>query len=419
MNNNHRPIQDHDNAPSAGLEVDTSPTTGSPPVPDDRGVSPTDAIDGDGRTAGPSVVITKVHDPDAGVGCKTRKDGKPESFYGYQEHTLVRVPQGDSEADTEPRLITRFELTPASTDVVDVSLSLLDRLPNPAETLIADRHYSYKTADRWRDELADRGIDQVLDLRADEHGFTDKDHIRWAAAWPHCPRTPDAYGIIERPPPGTADDAKAKMAIFNERIEKRFAFAFRRVTTPDSRGVARWECPAFGKVGCERQEGTVEAAVQLGLPIVQNPPDPASADFPLCCKQRTVTLDPGPLRKLMQNEYWGLKAWVKEWNKRTYVEGSYGNRKNASTENLRRGHFRVTGLAMVHITTAMAAAAYNIRMLRNWNGRTGLGDPDHPLLQPADESFGYVRLTKEESEKYCAEQLRCEAERSSATQGEN
>jgi hypothetical protein len=30
---------------------------------------------------------------------------------------------------------------------------------------------------------------------------------------------------------------------------------------------------------------------------------------------------------------------------------------------------------------AMAAASYNLRMLRNWQERTGLGDSSHPLLQ--------------------------------------
>lgn len=36
----------------------------------------------------------------------------------------------------------------------------------------------------------------------------------------------------------------------------------------------------------------------------------------------------------------------------------------------------------------MAAVAYNLRMLRNWHERTGLGDDDHPLLRPDVETYG-------------------------------
>ena len=46
----------------------------------------------------------------------------------------------------------------------------------------------------------------------------------------------------------------------------------------------------------------------------------------------------------------------------------------------------------------MTAAAYNLRMLRNWDERTGLGDDDHPLLEPDEEFYGWVALTKEEAD---------------------
>jgi hypothetical protein len=381
----------------------TSPETDS----DETSAQPADseAVDSPTTDATPAVAVS--HDPDAAVGAKTRKDGRIERFFGYHEHTLVQVPGPGVAADAEPRLINRFELTPASADIVDVSLSLLDRLDRPAEELIVDRHYHYKKPERWRDELATRDIDQIHDLRVDEHGFTELEHTRWAAGWPHCPATPDTYGVIERPGPTTDRSTDTKWQEFDRRIAERAAYAFRRVTSPDIHGAARWECPAAaGQIGCPLRAGTVEAAVTIGQPIIENPPDPTSADAPLCCKQRTVTLDPGPLRKLMQTLYWGGPAWEAEWSKRTYVEGSYGNRKNASTENLRRGHFRVTGLTLVHILTAMAAASYNLRMLRGWHERTGLGDPDHPLLQAEDEPAMFLRLSPEEYDRYCAEYLR-------------
>lgn len=334
----------------------------------------------------------KQHDPDAAWGVKTSKHGKDESFYGYHEHTLVRVPDRNQEKDTEPRLIARFELTPADEDVVEVSFSLLDRVGTPVRKLLVDRHYPYKTVERWRDPLIERGTEQVFDLRVDQHGFTELDHTRWAAGWPHCPATPDHLDTILRPAPNAP---KSESQVFRNRIAERRKYAFRRVTTPGTDGTARWECPAVaGAVGCPLRPGTVEAQLELGGPIIKDHPDPQNPDFPTCCTQRTVTLQPGPLRKLMQADYWGSDEWEDDYKKRTYVEGTYGNRKNRSTEDLTRGHLRISGIAPVQIATAMAAVAYNLRMLRNWHERTGLRDDDHhPLLKADEEAYDWAYLT--------------------------
>src|SRR5690606_25812850 len=117
-------------------------------------------------------------------------------------------------------------------------------------------------------------------------------------------------------------------------------------------------------------------------------------------RQRTRKVNPGPLRKLMQHLYWGSPEWERIWNDRTYVEGSYGNRKNGSTENLTRSHFRVTGLALLHILTAMSAVSYNLRMVRNFHEKTGHGDPNHPLLQADPESYGFLQLTRDQHDEY-------------------
>lgn len=56
-----------------------------------------------------------------------------------------------------------------------------------------------------------------------------------------------------------------------------------------------------------------------------------------------------------------------------------------ATENVRRGHFRVTGLPNVTIVGALAAA-YDRRILLNWAERNERTDPDHPLLRPAERN---------------------------------
>ncbi len=382
----------------------TKPGTGAAPdddMPDDQDP------EGDGPGDEEMVVGDPTsHDPDASWGVKTAKNGKEETFFGYHEHTLLQVPADGHESDDEPRLIRRLEVTAANVDVVAPSLGLIDRLNECyvdagrqlVEQLIVDRHYHYKAVERWKDELAGRGIAQINDLRADEHGFIEgSERVRWAAGHAHCPATPDDLGTIPRPNPS---EPLKKFTTFGALIERRERFALARRSRPAVDGSHRAQCPALaGTVGCPLRSGTVEAAIKLGLPIVQQPPDPGRDGEPLpaCCTQQTVTLVPPPAaRKLQQEHYWGSERWTRKWKRRTYVEGSYGNRKNPSAENMRRGQFRVTGVAWVNIVVGLAAASYNLRMMRNWQERTAKLDPNHPLVTPPPPDHGFVMLTEEE-----------------------
>ena len=410
-----------------GASPSTTPSTGADPVgdtPDDGPTTaPNDTAEANGATPdvgdgtktsegdGPSddeIVVgdPTSHDPDASWGVKTAKNGKEETFYGFHEHTLLQVPADGQKADDEPRLIRRFEVTAANVDVVAPSLDLIDRLNDryadagrqQVEQLIVDRHYHYKAVERWKDQLARRGIAQINDLRVDEHGFIEgPGRVRWAAGHAHCPATPDDLGTILRPGPG---EPRSKFDAFAAQIQRRERYALARRSSPAVDGSHRAQCPALaGTVGCPLRPGTVEAAIELGLPLIEQAPDPRRDGEPLpaCCTQQTVTLVPPPAaRKLQQEHYWGSERWTRKWKRRTYVEGSYGNRKNTSTENMRRGQFRVTGIAWVNIVVGRAAASYNLRMLRNWQQRTGKLDPAHPLVAAPPPDHGFVMLTEEE-----------------------
>jgi hypothetical protein len=351
--------------------------------------------------SGPSASRTKRRDLEAGWGVKTGKNGKTEPVFGYHEHTLVQVPDGSDEKDTVPPLIRRFELTPANVDVVDVSLNLLDRYPLVVTDLIVDRHYHFKRHERWKAQLSKRGIRQHLDLREDEHGFTEASGLRWAAGAAHCPATPDHLATIKRP--GLNPTAK-ELEAFNKLIQERNDYAMTIHTQPDENGTMRVSCPAVtGKVGCPLRPDTVPVAIRQGLRRVENPPTAADyADgLPACCTQRTVKVTPPPsVHKLQQPHYWGTPEWRRMWDRRTYVEGSYGNRKNPSTENLRRGHFQVFGLVWVHLVMAMVNASYNLRMLENWCDRhPDHPFQDHPLVAPAvTATVGYLAVSAEELE---------------------
>jgi hypothetical protein len=333
------------------------------------------------------------HDLDARWGVKTRKDGKWQAYFGYELHTTVRVPDG---TDGGPVLVERFILTPANTDIVDPTLGLLDRAIAAGyviKEIIVDRHYSYKDQGRWADELRRRRIDQHLDLHPNDQGFRDYNGAKLAAGWLHCPGTPDSLGVIPRPGPMAS---QAEKDAFRAAIKERQAYAMRRVERPNLKGRARQECPALnGTAGCLLREGTVAVATENGLPIIISPPDRATA--PACCTQRTVSTGADAQLKLSQPHYWGSEKWERSYALRTYVEGWYGSLKDPSTENVRRGFFRVTGLGAVTVLIALGIAACNVRQLRRWHERTGLGDPTHPLLRPAEPDHGFIELTAEQA----------------------
>jgi hypothetical protein len=361
-----------------------------------------DELDIDTNQTGSSTVgatdDSNSFDPDAGWGVKTSKNGREESFFGYHEHTLVRVPHRDQLPDAEPRLITRFELTAANNDIVDVSLRLLDRVRTPATDVVVDRHYHYKKVTRWLAELIRRGVRQHHDLRSDEHGFTEYQRMRFTAGHAHCPSTPDSLGNLTRPGP---TDPPGRQTLFRQGIELRERYALKRHTALDESGTIRYQCPALdGRIGCPLRPGTVNVATRLGLPVIGNPPDPTIDNEPLpaCCTQQSVRVTlPEPILKLAQPHYWGSKKWEREWNKRSAVEGTYGNRKNQSTENMRRGLHRHTGLTLTHLVVAVVNASYNLRILRNWHERTALGPSDHPLLAPVSDPHTFTLITWDEA----------------------
>jgi hypothetical protein len=332
---------------------------------------------------------------DADWGVKTAKDGRRKSFCGFDLHNLVCVLDLGEDPDLEPNLIEGIEVTPAHQDVVETSLRLIDAVllaGTRFDELLADRHYSYKRAARWAQELTKRGIEQVVDLHKNDQKFRDCNGAKLAAGWLHCPGTPDRLGDIPQPGP-TATDAQKEE--FYNRIDERRPYALRRIAITPLR---RFQCPALaGTVGCPLRAGTVEGAVEGNLPIITNPPAADSA--PTCCTQATVTLGQDGQRKIWQQEYWGDRDWSRSNNRRTYVEGAFGNMKNPSTENLSRGTFRITGLARVTLFLGVFAAAHNVRQYRNWHAKHQHGDPTDPLLAPDSQTI-VTHLTPEEYSAY-------------------
>lgn len=336
---------------------------------------------------------------DAGWGVKTAKDGGRESYYGYQAQAWVRIPEqwGTGSQRPEPMLVERLILRAAHEDIVEPCFETMDRMLADGlkiTGLAVDRHYSYKSYSRWLRRLLTMGIRQCADMHVNDQGFRDWDGIRIAAGWAHCPCTPDNLGVIKSP---DVDATYEEVEAFQARIGERQNYAAQRVSPLDANGKVRFRCPARnGTVGCSRVAGTLATAVELGLPIIHEPPPETTA--PRICKQDTVQLhiqndDQAKAMKMHQKHYWGTRAWRNDFNRRTYVEGWFGVLKSATATGLNRGSHQFNGLATSTLIMAAAAAVTNMRLLRTWHSETGLGDETHPLLQPDEPFHGFGQLT--------------------------
>ncbi len=119
---------------------------------------------------------------------------------------------------------------------------------------------------------------------------------------------------------------------------------------------------------------------------------------PMRCTQRMGTI-PGTvtpkLRQALQPLYWGSPEWIESYSRRTYVEGFFGNMKNPSAEDVRRGWCRVVGIVKMSILAACAIAATNLRPLSKWSKKVpGFVDP---LCAADPPDHGFEELTESES----------------------
>lgn len=256
-------------------------------------------------------------------------------------------------------------------------------LPNPAVTVAVLGHGP------------GRGISQHFDLRSDQQGFTEYNGIRLVAGWAHCPDTPNELADIARPSPGAS---KAEQDEFERIIARRRDYAMDRHERVNSKGRARYKCPALaGSVGCALRPETLDAAKAAGLPIVQNPPD-LNKDKATCCtnKSGVASVQYESMRKLEQPHYWGSPEWKAVYDLRTYVEGIFGSIQNGDTEAVQRGFTKFVGLPMVSLGLTMALASANVRHQRNfWDEHPDLR-PDHPLAANDPGLHGFRTMTAEE-----------------------
>jgi hypothetical protein len=105
----------------------------------------------------------------------------------------------------------------------------------------------------------------------------------------------------------------------------------------------------------------------------------------------TVTLHIDDIgRKEIQKEHYGDKDWKRSYDRRTHVEGWFGNAKDPSKENVSRSGSRgdCRGLRLLYVS--VAAAVVNVRLLRRWHEQHGQDTPltgiDPVLTEPEPDT---------------------------------
>jgi hypothetical protein len=383
-------------------------------------------------------------DTDAEWGYQTRTyDNGSSKVHGYHAFALVGLPPVGADPDSWPKLVERIALAPANANATAPAMALIDSLiaaGRPINELISDREFTYKKPETWAIPLRDRNISQVIDLHPNDRGIRDYNGVAMIDGTPHCSAVlagREPLIDIKRPmhlSPGelkanATEEEKREYQIRVEDLEKYYGnisarelAAFRQVSSPDKNGDSRWECPAqAGKVKCENCP--LSAFLPEGTPVVKKPhlvpelPESpaklvgkttaveraeysadkkawnAQGDYLRCCRQRTITIPGTVSAKLRQKHYWGSKAWVESYSRRTHIEGINADLKSAKTTHVTRGWHFLVGIVKNSLMLTCVAVASNIRRLRKWAQRTG--DYTHRMSRPLEVGHGFEEIDSE------------------------
>jgi hypothetical protein len=324
-------------------------------------------------------------DPDARWGVKTAKDGSRETVFGYHLHGAITVAGRTADSrhqdqDAEPRIIARLGITPAPADIVDVTLSIIDRLHGRITDILTDSHYHYKAIDRWLIPTLERNVRNHHDLRKDEVGIKWYSDIAFLGGQGFCASCPTDALTTKPLGPEPTDEARQEAI---QKVEIRSNYRMKVIKPLDANLNITYQCPAAaGLIGCPNRPESMIVANRHAQPINTNPIEPnATGELPTCCTNTTFQLTlPMKIAKTHQRHLWQSKKWQATYNKRSHVEGFFGNIKNDATENVHRGLHRHIGIMWNHYFLTLASVNYNLRTVRTWHETTGYGDPSHPLL---------------------------------------
>ena len=314
-------------------------------------------------------------DPDASLGHRTPSQGQKEIFYGHMAHLATDVPEFGYQGDHVP-LIRAVALASNAEGVTSrAGLEVIDEVRDvmPINHVLADRGYTYATADKWANPLAERGIRRSLDLHPKQSGpqpgpaklpgtmFIDGG--LFSSGMPTgLKRLTRIAGFLNSPAHA------ARMAEFDERGR----YAFRRV----SENKDLWYGPAYAGRERVRCRNWPASMTKLDLPMTNCAPGK-----PCSCGVRKTVRDFDP--RLAQRHLWGTSDWEADYSRRTFVE-TVNSYVKSQVAKIDRKSIRLMGRAKITLAVGIILAIINMRVIRE-RYSIGLADeniPDLPAPTP-------------------------------------
>lgn len=299
-----------------------------------------------------------ANDPTASWGhAKGTAPGEKEHlFFGYYPQVATMV--ADERGPLVPEFIRRIAFAAPRSDPAHEMADTLVRAYGtgvPPGDVLADCGYSNRDPATFALPLRRKGARLVMDLHPSDRGpkGTHKGMIL-ANGNCYCPATPPALLEIG---PLVRGATKEETAAHDERTAELARYKLGRVARDNGDGAHRVMCPArLGKVRCPLAPTSM--TLDFSRPEVLSPPEHP----PMCCAQKTVTVEDSVNAKTRQKHDYASKVHRQSYNRRTASERSFSWMKDAATAGVRRGWCRMFGLAKNALVYALAVVVHNVRL---------------------------------------------------------
>lgn len=316
-------------------------------------VSPTDF-----PGIGPDNRLQHTLDRDARDGFRTGKQLQHRNiFHGYDLHIATDVVQlGDTER--RPAFVRAINLTAAGSSKTTAGLDLVDYYDThwaPVSTVISDRGYTHGVAGKWAAPLAERFIEQLLDIHPSDLG-TKPGPVAGTIICDGATFTnalPPRLRELRRPSQSATSAERARRA---KEFDGRQTYALVPYGPRHANGSRRYRGPALtGRLRCPNTPSSM-----LG---------PATVPVSSCIKGEacgcgvTVTLGAETL-KLRQRWLYGTTKWAAAYFRRVAVESANANIREHHA-NLKRGAIRVIGRVKTCLMVACQVIAANLRLAKS------------------------------------------------------